>query len=166
MTYWENQLKKYMISKRITLDKLRWVTYYSNILQDTLQRISDVVETYEGFTVNKRRYKFSENIIFPVAVANFIIAYNSKLLVEYTFSFVADEPTAVLHLKVFLINHCHRRFDEELVSMMGETSLWLKNCELCDPFEKDLGEVDVLTVETVSGFVVDSFIKMTTDYVL
>jgi len=124
------------------------------------------VETFDGFTVDKKRYKHSQNITFPVAVDNFVILYNGKLSVEYSFSFVADDPTTVPHLKVFLINHCHRTFDEELVSMVVETPLWLKNCELCNPFEKDFGEVDVLTVETVSGFVVDSFIKMSTDYVL
>jgi hypothetical protein len=131
-----------------------------------LQQVKDQIECFENFTVELRRKRFNENIIFPLEASTFVIRFDDEEMVEYQFMWVQNTEDTGLYLQVLITNCCHQRFDEQLKADMGTTPDWLEQCKYCEPLEKIICSADDLNEDQIAGCVIEYFQMMTNPYLI
>jgi|GEM_PF-4445384 hypothetical protein len=164
MKTWKQNLIDYMVAKSKPRDFIVSITHYNIKLIAILQLIKDEVECFENFSVELRRTRFLENIVFPLQASTFVIKFEDDDLVEYQFMWVQNSQDSGLDLQVLITNRCHQRFDEELKVDMGCLPDWLEQCKYCEPIERIICSAVEMNENLVAGCVVEYFQMMTNPY--
>ncbi|MCX6272555.1 MAG: hypothetical protein NTU44_15320 [Bacteroidetes bacterium] len=131
-----------------------------------LGQVKDQFENFQDYSVSFRQNRYNETITFPIKVVDFTVSYKEQELVKYTFILGLDEPGIGLLLSCTITNLIHQQFDSELLKSFDTPPEWLTNCEHCTPFERNLGNADEFSEEKVAEFIVDTFTKMTQNFLI
>ncbi|MCX6269687.1 MAG: hypothetical protein NTU44_00420 [Bacteroidetes bacterium] len=164
--YKEDLIDYLIIRKNKKRDFITYTTSLNVRLISLLQQLKDDFECYEDFVVDMRRKRFLEMVTFPIAAAELLVKYDDQDLVEYNFKWLLDDQGTGLLLHCIVLNRVHQNFDSELLKSFDTPPEWLTNCEYCTPCHKNLGNADEFSEEKVAEFIIDTFRKMTQNFLV